>query len=207
MNICIAATAQQQEQLMIKGFPETVAISWVANTAELLKESAEALIDCTFCADTLLQSATPFLFHSPVNTLADVKAQGRAGRFCAWNTFLQRETWDIAITDNENNIWINTLMTAIGWKFCLVQDEPGLVAPRIVANIINEAWYALQAGISTKEEIDLAMRLGTNYPYGPFEWADKIGFDNVNSLLKKLSIVNPMYHSAFATNTYFFDNF
>src|ERR1700710_2457559 len=46
---------------------------------------------------------------------------------------------------------------------------------RVVAMIINEAYYALDAGVSSKESIDLAMKLGTGYPYGPFEWADRIG--------------------------------
>ncbi len=41
--------------------------------------------------------------------------------------------------------------------------------------------------ITTKTEIDLAMKLGTNYPYGPFEWAEKIGLKNIYLLLKKLS--------------------
>ena len=41
--------------------------------------------------------------------------------------------------------------------------------------IINEAFLALQEGVSTKEEINTAMKLGTNYPLGPFEWVEKIG--------------------------------
>ncbi len=44
-----------------------------------------------------------------------------------------------------------------------------------MAMIINEAWHALAEEVSTKNEIDTAMKLGTNYPYGPFEWAEKIG--------------------------------
>ena len=52
--------------------------------------------------------------------------------------------------------------------------------------IINEAFIALREGVSTKEEINTAMKLGTNYPYGPFEWAGKIGIERVNALLDKL---------------------
>lgn len=185
---------------MVKGIPEPVTVSWVARTEELLMAEADAFIDCTFCGDALPQTDKPFLFHSPVNTLIDVQAQGRAGRFCAWNTFLEREIWDVAITNENDDTWINILMTSMGWKFCMVQDVPGLVAPRIVANIINEAYYVLQAGVSSKKEINLAMQSGTNYPYGPFEWVDKIGLDNINDLLVKLAADNPMYHPVFATN-------
>lgn len=45
----------------------------------------------------------------------------------------------------------------------------------------------MEEGISTREEIDIAMKLGTNYPYGPFEWTEKIGIQKIASLLYKLS--------------------
>jgi 3-hydroxybutyryl-CoA dehydrogenase len=40
--------------------------------------------------------------------------------------------------------------------------------------------------VSTKKETDIAMKLGTNYPYGPFEWAEKIGLKNIAALLTAL---------------------
>jgi 3-hydroxybutyryl-CoA dehydrogenase len=65
-------------------------------------------------------------------------------------------------------------------------DEIGFVTPRIISMIINEAFIALKEGVSSKEEIDTAMKLGTNYPYGPFEWAEKIGMERIDSLLVRL---------------------
>ena len=62
--------------------------------------------------------------------------------------------------------------------------------------IINEAYFALEEGVSTKEEIDTAMKLGTNYPYGPFEWAKKIGLKNIFQLLDKLHKTNLRYEPA-----------
>ena len=59
--------------------------------------------------------------------------------------------------------------------------------------IINEGYFALQNNVSTKEEIDIAMKLGTNYPYGPFEWSKKIGLKNIYALLQKLSITDKRY--------------
>ena len=66
-------------------------------------------------------------------------------------------------------------------------DDYGFIAARIIAMIINEAYYALQENVSTKQQIDIAMKLGTNYPYGPFEWSEKIGIEKIYLLLKKLS--------------------
>lgn len=74
----------------------------------------------------------------------------------------------------------------MGKNIELVGDEPGLVFPRIVALLINEASFALAEGVATREDIDLAMRKGTNYPHGPFEWADDIGVDVILAILDGL---------------------
>ena len=50
--------------------------------------------------------------------------------------------------------------------------------------------------MSTKKEIDTAMKLGTNYPYGPFEWCEKIGKERVYQLLNHLSKTDERYHPA-----------
>jgi 3-hydroxybutyryl-CoA dehydrogenase len=62
--------------------------------------------------------------------------------------------------------------------------------------IINEAFYALSDNVSSKQEIDVAMQLGTNYPFGPFEWADQIGVNNVLKLLDKLTETDRRYTPA-----------
>ena len=67
-----------------------------------------------------------------------------------------------------------------------VADSVGGVVPRIVCNLINEAAYALMEGVATPEDIDLAMRLGTNWPRGPLAWADLIGLDQVVAILEAL---------------------
>ena len=82
---------------------------------------------------------------------------------------------------------------SLGWNFVFVKDEPGLVAARVICMIINEAFFALQEEVSTIDEIDLAMKLGTNYPFGPFEWENRIGLQNVYRLLKTLSAKDKRY--------------
>lgn len=65
-------------------------------------------------------------------------------------------------------------------------NRVGMVTPRIVSTIINEAYYTLMEGTASREHIDKSMKLGTNYPYGPFEWAEKIGIYKVYVLLESL---------------------
>lgn len=64
-----------------------------------------------------------------------------------------------------------------------VTDRPGLISMRIVSMIINEAYLVLQEGTSNKEDIDTAMKLGTNYPFGPIEWSEKLGVDLIYNIL------------------------
>ena len=54
-------------------------------------------------------------------------------------------------------------------------EAPGLVLGRIVCQIVNEAHFAVGEGVATAEDVDVAMRLGFNWPRGPFEWAEAIG--------------------------------
>jgi 3-hydroxybutyryl-CoA dehydrogenase len=67
-----------------------------------------------------------------------------------------------------------------------VKDAPGLTFPRILSLIINEAARSLEEGVASAEEIDIAMRLGVNYPQGPLKWADQIGLDEVLAVLEGL---------------------
>jgi len=69
-------------------------------------------------------------------------------------------------------------------EFVCVEDRVGLVTPRVICMVINEAYYTLEEGTATRNDIDLAMKLGTNYPYDPFEWAKRIGIKNVIELLE-----------------------
>ncbi|MBP1156984.1 MULTISPECIES: 3-hydroxyacyl-CoA dehydrogenase family protein [unclassified Paenibacillus] len=77
-------------------------------------------------------------------------------------------------------------ITAIGKETEWVEDEVGLVFPRILSMIVNEAAFALMEKISSAEEIDTAMRKGTNYPMGPLAWADEVGLDDIYAVLSGL---------------------
>ena len=77
-------------------------------------------------------------------------------------------------------------MKRIGKDVAVVQDRIGMVLPRILCMIVNESAFALTEQIATPEDIDAAMRLGTNYPLGPIEWGDKIGVGQVIAVLNAL---------------------
>ncbi len=75
---------------------------------------------------------------------------------------------------------------ALGQNLVAVADGVGLVRARTVCCLINEAFSALQENIATLQDIDLAMKLGTNYPHGPFEWSRYIGLDSVLGVMEGL---------------------
>ena len=75
---------------------------------------------------------------------------------------------------------------SLGKETIRVKDSAGLTFPRILSLIINEAARALEEGVASAEEIDIAMKLGVNYPLGPLRWADKVGLDEVLAVLEGL---------------------
>jgi 3-hydroxybutyryl-CoA dehydrogenase len=66
------------------------------------------------------------------------------------------------------------------------QDYPGFVANRILAPMLNEAFYALMEGVATRESIDEVMKLGMGHPMGPLALADFIGLDVCLNILELL---------------------
>jgi 3-hydroxybutyryl-CoA dehydrogenase len=73
-------------------------------------------------------------------------------------------------------------------------EETEHVALRVISCIVNEAFLALTEGVATAEDIDEAMKLGANYPRGPFEWAEELG---VQSILRTLDSLREVYGEAY----------
>ncbi|MBB6416010.1 3-hydroxyacyl-CoA dehydrogenase [Streptomyces sp. AK010] len=67
------------------------------------------------------------------------------------------------------------LFQALGKRVSVIGDVPGMIVARTVARIIDLAHDAVAKGVATEEDIDTAMRLGVNYPLGPFEWSRRLG--------------------------------
>lgn len=98
-------------------------------------------------------------------------------------TFIERDLTELTVYKPEDEAVVKKILEELGWQYKLVQDRVGMVTPRVVFMIINEACYTLQEGTAGITGIDNAMKLGTNYPMGPFEWCDAIGIKDVYETL------------------------
>ena len=114
------------------------------------------------------------------------KARSRFFGFCGLPTFFNRSRIEVTILENEDEKALEEISKSIGLEYSVVKDQVGMVTPRVICMIINEAFDALKQGVASREDIDLSMKLGTNYPFGPFEWADRIGLDNIKKLMNAL---------------------
>jgi 3-hydroxybutyryl-CoA dehydrogenase len=81
------------------------------------------------------------------------------------------------------------LMASLGLRNEWIADGAGLVLPRIMAMLSNEAAFALAEGTADEATIDLAMRLGANYPVGPLDWLRHCGPVKVLRVLEHLRTV------------------
>jgi 3-hydroxybutyryl-CoA dehydrogenase len=74
----------------------------------------------------------------------------------------------------------------MGKEVVIVRESPGFITSRINATIGNEAFFMLQEGIASAEDIDKALKLGLNHPMGPFELVDLVGLDVRQRILEYL---------------------
>jgi 3-hydroxybutyryl-CoA dehydrogenase len=132
----------------------------------------------------------PVFINSVSKTLSEFNHPKNVVRINGWNGFFENKTWELSGLISEKHL---VVIEALNKKFIVLPDEPGFVAPRVIAMIINEAYFAKDEGVSTELEIDMAMKLGTNYPKGPFEWKNEIGITNIFSLLSVLKIKDKRY--------------
>mgnify|MGYP001038449061 CR=1 FL=1 len=89
-------------------------------------------------------------------------------------------------TSDETVQLIKEVAEQMGKKSVVINEFPGFVTSRISALVGNEAFYMLQEGLGAPEEIDKAIKLGLNYPMGPFELVDLVGLDARLNNLKYL---------------------
>jgi len=103
---------------------------------------------------------------------------------CNWLPgFVAMPVTEVSVMEEEQKPLLAGIMKELGWEYEIVEDRVGLVTPRVVCMIINEAYMAAEEGTASREDINVAMRLGTNYPKGPFEWCGEIGVTRVYKVL------------------------
>ena len=90
-------------------------------------------------------------------------------------------------TSDETHADTCALAEQMGKTTVTAEDYPGFIVNRILMPMINEACYALMEGVGTVEDIDTAMKLGTNQPMGPLTLADFIGLDTCLAIMEVLN--------------------
>lgn len=140
------------------------------------KNSKGILISSSLCITALEQS---------INSAHPERITG-AGFYPTFSQSKGVEITSTVFTREENLLKAKNLFENLGKEVFMVIDRTGMVSMRIIAMIINEAYLVLQEGTSDREGIDTSMKLGTNYPYGPIEWSERIGIDLIYFIMKSL---------------------
>lgn len=141
------------------------------------------------------RSDTIFFVHDMMRTCDDLHHHQGIIRINGWPGFLKNSVLEIA-APSERKPAVEALLKSMGWHWEWVADVPGMVTPRVISMIINEACYAVGEDVSTPEGIDQAMTLGAAYPVGPFEWCRRIGKERIIGLLDLLSKGDERYRPA-----------
>ncbi len=200
MKIVLLANNEQKSELIRDEQPVSTGITWLSDLSQL-----KDLPDVDACIDLLFDETTQrinklselrpqvVVINSVINPLNELTSGFI--RINGWNTFLQRPTIEASAVDGLKKK-AEDVFSVFSKRTDWIPDIPGFVSARVIACIINEAYFTLEEKVSTKEEIDTAMKLGTNYPYGPFEWCEKIGVKKIYALLNRLSEDQERYKPA-----------
>ena len=89
-------------------------------------------------------------------------------------------------TSDATHAAVVAVAQAMGKTVVDSRDMPGFIVNRVLMPYINEAFYVLHEGIASAEDIDAAMKLGTNVPMGPLTLADFIGLDTCLAIMEVL---------------------
>ncbi len=167
--------------LLIEAVPEVAAIK--KQVFEMMEEHAQE--HCYFATNTSTMSPTEIASYAkrPDKTIA----------MHFFNPVHKMPLVEIIRgleTSDETASVIREVAEKMGKETVVINEFPGFVTSRISALVGNEAFYMLQEGLGTPEEIDKAIKLGLNYPMGPFELVDLVGLDvrlnNLKYLHEKL---------------------
>ncbi len=137
------------------------------------KNSKGIIVSSSVCISTLEQS----LHLSMKERLIG------AGLFPTFSASKGIEIVKPDFADRRNYEKVISLFVKTGKETYEVADRPGLISMRVISMIINEAYLVMQEGTSDRNSIDTAMKLGTNYPFGPIEWSERIGIDLIYETL------------------------
>ena len=200
MKLVVVTNEQLKEELLSGGIRDECKIDWISSSSELSSYTdADTVVDLLFEQNGYDNSYLKSFLPKPVFVNSVNKTILEIGfpfiRINGWPGFLKRSAAEVSCNDS-NKIQTEKILGLLNKRAEWVPDIKGFISSRVVSMIINEAYFALEENVSTKDEIDIAMKLGTNYPYGPFEWGTKIGLTNIASLLTELSMTEKRYQPA-----------
>ncbi|MBS1566894.1 MAG: hypothetical protein JST39_21110, partial [Bacteroidetes bacterium] len=194
----IVSGEAQKAEVLAKGLPAFVDAVFTDGIDDIPADT-DIVLDLLFENEPTRVQALAQWLPRPVIVNAVIDTLDRIGqpfiRLNAWPGFLLHPILEITPPPMQQKA-AQELFTQLGWNCRIVPDIPGMVSARVIAMIINEAWYTYGDGISTREEIDTAMKLGTNYPQGPFVWGEKIGAANIRRLLEAMHASDSRYEAA-----------
>jgi 3-hydroxybutyryl-CoA dehydrogenase len=194
MQILVVGNTSHLEELRQKFGPKHIYLLEESGE-EITVSIKEANVVFDFVSDNrairsrYLNFTNPFFFNTALITLSELLSQADISQrnslfgFCGLPTFVNRSVLEVSMRSKKDESLLKETCSQLGTDFVCVEDRVGMVTPRVICMIINEAYYTLEEGTATRDDIDLAMKLGTNYPYGPFEWAKRIGIKQVIELL------------------------
>jgi 3-hydroxybutyryl-CoA dehydrogenase len=143
--------------------------------------------------DENFAESIPFLTSSLCTTVSELSKQSKfpnrligTGLYDSFSKAKRIEIAPSKITSSDTLKNAENFLSSAEINYSIVPDRTGLIFPRIVSMIINEAAQVYSEQIASKEDIDTAMKLGTNYPMGPLEWADRLGVELVYEILSAL---------------------
>jgi 3-hydroxybutyryl-CoA dehydrogenase len=198
MKIGVITDQVLKEELLAQGLATTADIVWMDKPA--ISEGVHHYIDLLYNPDDKNNytfnnyKSGIVIVNDVINTLKEQPVN--FVRINGWPTFLKRPIVEAANRDETMKSFAESIFSVFNKKVEWVADLPGFITARVLGMVINEAYLLLEEKASTKDEIDIAMKLGTNYPYGPFEWSEKIGKKNLVSLLSILEKENPGHQAA-----------
>lgn len=198
MKIVVVADDRLKEELLSQGLQGNAVVEWVNELPA--SATADCYIDLLFIntpqridalkklqpAIIIVNAVTDTLEHLPENFV----------RINGWPGFLKRSSVEAACNNHLVKGGAEEIFASFHKTTEWVPDKAGFITATIISMIINEAYFALGENVSSKEEIDIAMKLGTNYPFGPFEWAQQIGLKRISELLSTRAATHPRYTPA-----------
>jgi len=198
MKIAVITNEALKEEWLAQGSQETAGIAWL--TEPIAVEDADCYLDLLFQPDkeriNKLRKLQPamIIVNSVMMTLNELPE--KFIRVNGWPTFLKRPVVEASCSNDDLKKQAERIFITFNKMAEWVPDVPGFITARVISMIINEAYFTLDEKVSSKKEIDIAMKLGTNYPYGPFEWSERTGLKNVYELLSNLAMTNARYEPA-----------